>query len=142
MGQSNILDLIINDNRDLWDRLVGHSFCSRMGNGTARVEGFKDFATNELLFLRNEVRYHLGLYSKMDDWDVLSTKAPAALVDAVNLADHQLQVCIQGLGIPKAALLSIVPKPQVKAYMDWVNGLINTEDWLRQLTCTHGTMFP
>ncbi|CAE6441233.1 unnamed protein product [Rhizoctonia solani] len=133
MGQLNILNLIINNNRDLWDQLVGHLFCSRMGNRTARVEGFKDFATNELLFLHNEVCYHLGLYSKMDDWDVLSTKAPAALMDAVNLADQQLQVCIQGLGIPKATLLSIVPKPPVKAYMDWVNDLISTEDCLLAL---------
>ncbi|CAE6447316.1 unnamed protein product [Rhizoctonia solani] len=126
---SNFIDLMINDNRDLWDRLMNNPFCARMGNGTARLEGFKDYAIGEFIFLRNYVRYKLGLYSKTDDWDVLSTEASISVAESVNFANLQLEVCIQELNIPEAKVLKAEPKPKVKAYIDWVNSSIKTEDW-------------
>ncbi|CAE6447091.1 unnamed protein product [Rhizoctonia solani] len=129
MGQRSFIDTMIRANRDLWDRLIGHLFCSRMGDGTARIEGFKDYAVGDFFFLRNYVRYELGLYSKTDDWDILSTEAPQGVADAVDFANLQLQVCVQELHIPKAKIIRAGPKPQVKAYIDWVNKMIPTEDW-------------
>ncbi|CUA68412.1 hypothetical protein RSOLAG22IIIB_07931 [Rhizoctonia solani] len=125
----SFIDTMIKNNRDIWDRMVDHQFCLRMGNGTARLDGFKNYSVNGLFFLRNYVRYTLGLYSKTDDWNILRTEASDAVAHITHLANLKLQSCIQDLNIPEETIMKTGPNPQIKAYIDWINTLIPKEDW-------------
>ncbi|CAE6446295.1 unnamed protein product [Rhizoctonia solani] len=127
--QASFIDTMIGNNRDIWDRMVDHQSCLRMADGTARLEGFKNYSINGLFFLRNYVRYTLGLYSKTDDWNILRTEASDAVAYITHLANLKLQSCVQDLNIPEETIMKTGPNPQIEAYINWINTMIPTEDW-------------
>ncbi|KAG8679452.1 hypothetical protein FRC09_018966, partial [Ceratobasidium sp. 395] len=39
----DFVDALIENNKDLWTKLINHPFCLKMGDGSARLDGFKDY---------------------------------------------------------------------------------------------------
>ncbi|KAG8710426.1 hypothetical protein FRC09_000143 [Ceratobasidium sp. 395] len=114
---------LIEDNEDVWKRLVNHPFCLLMGNGSASLDGFKEYMINDIRFL-------LRLYSKTEDWSTLSTEASEIIARAFKLAKHHLDVCTKDLQIPEASILTTAPTRQLKEYIDFKHKALETESWI------------
>ncbi|KAG9120563.1 hypothetical protein FRC07_003888 [Ceratobasidium sp. 392] len=127
--QHDFVDALIENNKDLWTKLLNHPFCQKMGNGSARLDGFKDYMVQDFLYLRSYVRFKLGFYYKTDDWAVLSTEAPKSIQNDVDYANYQLKTCTQDLNIPDTTVLAATPRPKVKEYIEYENNAIVTESW-------------
>ncbi|KAG8734911.1 hypothetical protein FRC10_011214 [Ceratobasidium sp. 414] len=131
--QHDFVDALIQNNKGLWDRLLSHPFCLKMADGSARMDGFKDYMMQDFVYLRSYVRFKLGFYYKTDDWAVLSMEAPKSIQNEVEYANAQLKTCTQDLNIPDATVLAATPRPKVKEYIEYENNAIVTESWFRYM---------
>ncbi|KAG9101719.1 hypothetical protein FS749_004186 [Ceratobasidium sp. UAMH 11750] len=127
--QHDFVDALIENNKDLWDKLLNHQFCRKMGDGSARIDGFKDYMMQDFIYLRSYVRFKLGFYYKTDDWAVISMEAPKSIQNDVEYANAQLKTCTEDLNIPDATVLAATPRPKVKEYIEYENNAIVTESW-------------
>ncbi|KAG9118403.1 hypothetical protein FRC07_007098, partial [Ceratobasidium sp. 392] len=126
----DFIHALIEDNKDVWDQFVNHPFCLMMGNGTARLDGFKKYMIQDFVFLRSDIRFELGLYYQTEDWSILSTEALEIITRGFEYAKDQLDVCIGDLQIPKATILAAAPARKLKEYIDFQHNALANEDWI------------
>ncbi|KAG9120734.1 hypothetical protein FRC07_003650, partial [Ceratobasidium sp. 392] len=126
----DFIHALIEDNKDVWEQFVNHPFCLMMGNGTARLDGFKQYMIQDFVFLRSDIRFQLGLYYQTEDWSILSTEALEIITRGFEYAKDQLNVCIDDLQISKATILATAPTRKLKEYIDFQHSALENEDWI------------
>ncbi|KAG8729392.1 hypothetical protein FRC12_021013 [Ceratobasidium sp. 428] len=131
---------LIEDNEDVWKRLVNHPFCLLMGNGSASLDRFKEYMIQDFLHLQNDIQFLLQLYSKTEDWSTLNTEASEIIARAFKLAKHHLDVCTKDLQIPEASILTTLPTRQLKEHIDFKHKALDTESWIGCVEVAQGRL--
>ncbi|QRV81663.1 UNC-50 family protein [Ceratobasidium sp. AG-Ba] len=127
----DFIDALIEDNKELWDRFQNHPFPAMMGNGSASLEGFKNYMIQDFLYLRGYLRFLFGFYYRVEDWNILSEDAPEDITEAVEYANAQLDACTRDLGVPKEDVLGTALSPVIKDYLDLHFKALREESWFR-----------
>ncbi|KAG9090638.1 hypothetical protein FRC06_000945 [Ceratobasidium sp. 370] len=127
----DFIGALIEDNQDLWNNLLNHPFGTKMGNGSATLDAFKEYMIQDFLYLRSYVRFQLELYYKTEDWAILSTDAPESICSNVEYTNEQLNICTEGLGIPRAAVLGATLSPKLRQHVEFLHKIFLEETWFR-----------
>ncbi|KAG8707604.1 hypothetical protein FRC09_001736 [Ceratobasidium sp. 395] len=101
-----------------------------MGNGSASLEGFKEYMIQDFVFLRSDIRFQFGLYYQTDDWSILSTEALRVITRGFEEAKEHLNTCIEDLQISKTTILDAAPTRQLKKYIDFQHEALKNESWI------------
>jgi len=139
----DLVNRLISDHPDLWNRLLNNPFCKQMGTTTntsptapAFLNGFKAYMIQDYIYCARSISYQVDRAlktTKGTDFDTTADKAK----NYCDYAKGALHLCIdaadKGLGINDAVVLRATPADVLDEYTEFQASTAEKHDWVMGL---------
>lgn len=125
--QENVVDKLVEENRDVYTELIDHTFPQALGNGSAPLDGFRYYMIQDTLYLEICARLKMSAIARAPTFEEVKNFIPRHQ-KSLEYVRASKETLVTKLGVPEKTVDSTKPSKELEASEEFYVTYLQKDD--------------